>query len=97
MIIAVLAARLAALIKYAATVHAHALKLAQRFAAAFAFRISVPTMTIAEAADTLAETIRKEIDAEIISGRDYLRMAKAESEAGPVESKMNESRCGNKQ
>ena len=30
---------------------------------------------------TLASLIKKEIDAEIISGKDYLRMAKSESEA----------------
>ena len=49
---------LAALIKFAATAAAHAQKLARLFAAAFAFRILVPTMTIAAAAAMLAETTR---------------------------------------
>ena len=30
---------------------------------------------------TLAEAIKEEFDAEIITGKDYLRMAKSESEA----------------
>ena len=33
---------------------------------------------------TLASLIKKEIDAEIISGKDYLRMAKSESEAAAL-------------
>ena len=33
---------------------------------------------------TLAEAIRKDIHAEIVTGKDYLRMAKSESEAAAL-------------
>ena len=45
---------------------------------------------------TLAEAIRKELNAEVITGKDYLRMAKSENEAAVLFRKKLESAvCGN--
>ena len=44
---------------------------------------------------TLAESIKKEIDAEIIAGKDYLRMARSESEAASLfRNKLEDAVCG---
>ena len=44
---------------------------------------------------TLAEAIRKEIDAEIITGKDYLRMARSENEAAALfREKLEKAVCG---